>query len=69
MTQRVWTAADGTVDEARRGDVLGVRGAQSPLGTTGRPEDIAYAMLYLATDASAFVTGQVLRPNGGVHMA
>jgi hypothetical protein len=29
---------------------------------------MAYAMLYLATDASEFMTGQVLRPNGGVHM-
>ncbi len=35
---------------------------------TGRVEDIAWAMLYLASDISRFVTGQVLRPNGGVHM-
>ena len=26
------------------------------------------AMLYLAADASKFMTGEVLRPNGGVHM-
>jgi hypothetical protein len=26
-------------------------------------------MLYLAADASKFMTGQVVRPNGGVHMA
>jgi len=26
-------------------------------------------MLYLASDASKFVTGQILRPNGGVYMA
>jgi hypothetical protein len=26
-------------------------------------------MLYLAADASGFMTGQVLRPNGGVYMA
>ena len=47
---------------------LGLRGAQSPLGITGEPEDIAYAMLYLAVDAAKFVTGQVVRPNGGVVM-
>jgi 3-oxoacyl-[acyl-carrier protein] reductase len=69
MSQRNWTDADGAVDEARRQDVLGQRGAQSPLGVTGEPADIAYAMLYLASDASKFMTGQVLRPNGGVYMA
>ncbi len=69
MTQRNWTRPDGSVDEAQRAELLRQRGAQSPLGTTGVPEDIAYAMLYLAADASRFMTGQVLRPNGGVYMA
>jgi 3-oxoacyl-[acyl-carrier protein] reductase len=69
MTQRNWTNADGTVDQARRAELLRQRGAQSPLGITGQPLDIAYAMLYLAADASHFMTGQVLRPNGGVYMA
>lgn len=68
MTQRSWTAADGSVDEAKRSELLGVRGAQSPLGVTGEPDDIAYAMLYLAVDAARFVTGQTIRPNGGVVM-
>ncbi len=68
MTQRNWTAEDGTVDEERRAAVVGARQAQSPLGRTGVPSDIAYALLYLAVDASSFVTGQVLRPNGGVYM-
>ena len=39
-----------------------------PLRTVGEPEDIAAAVLYLASDASRFMTGQVLRPNGGVAM-
>jgi 3-oxoacyl-[acyl-carrier protein] reductase len=69
MTKRNWTNADGSVDEDKRAQLLGARGAQSPLGITGEPTDIAYAMLYLAVDASRFMTGQVLRPNGGVHMA
>lgn len=69
MTQQNWTAADGSVDEDARTKMLGVRGAQSPLGITGEPTDISYAMLYLAVDASRFMTGEVLRPNGGVHMA
>ncbi|MEW2569857.1 SDR family NAD(P)-dependent oxidoreductase [Streptomyces sp. NPDC047070] len=40
----------------------------SPLGRVGEPEDIAHAVLHLASDASAFTTGQILRPNGGVAM-
>ncbi|PSM37162.1 3-oxoacyl-ACP reductase [Streptomyces dioscori] len=40
----------------------------SPLGRVGDPEDIAHAVLHLASDASAFTTGQILRPNGGVAM-
>ncbi|MFF4833274.1 SDR family NAD(P)-dependent oxidoreductase [Streptomyces sp. NPDC001315] len=40
----------------------------SPLGRVGAPEDVAHAVLYLASDASSFTTGQILRPNGGVAM-
>lgn len=69
MVQRNWTGADGTVDEEARAALLEVRAAQSPLHVTGTPEDQTWAMLYLASDASRFVTGQVLRPNGGVVMA
>jgi 3-oxoacyl-[acyl-carrier protein] reductase len=42
---------------------------QTPLGRMGSPDDIAFAALYLASDESAFVTGQVLSPNGGWHMS
>jgi 3-oxoacyl-[acyl-carrier protein] reductase len=40
----------------------------TPLRRVGEPDDIAYAVLYLAADASRFMTGQILRPNGGVAM-
>ena len=39
--------------------------AQRPLQRIGRPEDIAQAALYLASDASAFVTGTALVVDGG----
>jgi 3-oxoacyl-[acyl-carrier protein] reductase len=40
----------------------------SPLRRVGEPEDIAHTVLHLASDASSFTTGQILRPNGGVVM-
>lgn len=36
-----------------------------PLGRLGDPEEIAYAMLYLASDQAAFVTGQTIVVDGG----
>ena len=69
MTEVHWKNPDGTVDESRRDQVFAARSAQAPLGIVGDPADMAWAMLYLAADASRFVTGQILRPNGGVAMA
>ncbi|WP_328886708.1 SDR family NAD(P)-dependent oxidoreductase [Streptomyces sp. NBC_00316] len=40
----------------------------SPLGRVGEAEDVAHTVLHLASDASGFMTGQILRPNGGVAM-
>jgi NAD(P)-dependent dehydrogenase (short-subunit alcohol dehydrogenase family) len=39
---------------------------QVPLGTIGEPDDIAYAVLYLASDESKFVTGAELKVDGGI---
>ena len=69
MVQGRWTNADGSVNEAERESYTTTRAAQSPLGTIATAEDQSWAMLYLASDASRFVTGQVIRPNGGVVMA
>ncbi len=40
--------------------------SRTPLGRIGRPEEIAAAMVYLASDASSFVTGETLAVNGGI---
>lgn len=68
MVAGYYQNADGSVDEAKRTEIFEQRAAQAPLRITGAPEDIAWCMLYLASDASRFMTGQVLRPNGGVVM-
>ncbi|MCA7118102.1 MAG: 3-oxoacyl-[acyl-carrier-protein] reductase [Acidibrevibacterium sp.] len=39
-----------------------------PLGRLGRPDDIAGAVVYLASDAAAWVTGATLHVNGGMAM-
>ena len=38
---------------------------QTPMGKAAQPEDIVGAALYLASDASRFVTGHILRVDGG----
>ncbi|GAA0585946.1 3-oxoacyl-[acyl-carrier-protein] reductase [Caenispirillum bisanense] len=39
-----------------------------PLGRMGTPEDIAAAVIYLASDEASYVTGQTLHVNGGMAM-
>lgn len=42
---------------------------QIPLGRLGRAVEIAAAAVFLASDAAAYMTGQTLNINGGLHMA
>lgn len=39
-----------------------------PLGMFGAPEDVAQAVLFLASPAAGYITGQVLHVNGGMYM-
>lgn len=41
---------------------------QIPMGKLGTPEDVADAVLFLASDASSYITGQVININGGMYM-
>ena len=68
MTERHYTRSDGTIDEGGRAARLAALRAVSPLDAVGLPEDIAYAVRYLLSDAARFVTGQVFRVNGGAMM-
>jgi 3-oxoacyl-(acyl-carrier-protein) reductase len=42
--------------------------AQTPLGRLGKPEEIADAVVFLASPKAAFITGQTLGVNGGMYM-
>jgi 3-oxoacyl-[acyl-carrier protein] reductase len=50
-------------DAARQGII-----AQTPLGRIGRPEEVAAAVVFLASDEASYITGQVVRVNGGMHV-
>jgi NAD(P)-dependent dehydrogenase (short-subunit alcohol dehydrogenase family) len=73
---RVNAVCPGTVDTpwVRRlveeaGESLDALRARQPLGRLGRPEEIAEAVLYLASDAAGFVTGSVFVIDGGLTAA
>jgi 3-oxoacyl-[acyl-carrier protein] reductase len=63
-----YTDAEGRVDEERHNQYLARMRKMVPLGIMGEPDDMAYATLYLASDAARFMTGQTLHPNGGIAM-
>ncbi len=43
-------------------------GAMAPLKRVGEAQDVADSILFLVSEAASFMTGQILRPNGGVAM-
>lgn len=43
--------------------------SNTPLRRFGEPDDIAWAVVYLASDEAKFMTGQVISPNGGWYMS
>ena len=54
---------DGMTDKARESMT-----EQIPLGRLGEADDVANAVIFLASEQSSYVTGQVLGVNGGMYM-
>jgi NAD(P)-dependent dehydrogenase (short-subunit alcohol dehydrogenase family) len=58
----------GQMPEDRQDEIFAMLGRKTPLQRIGTPEDIAGAALFLASDLSAYVTGQVLYVAGGLPL-
>jgi 3-oxoacyl-[acyl-carrier protein] reductase len=54
--------------EATTGVNLDVVIPQTPLGRLGQPQDVADLVSFLVSDRAGFITGQVIRVNGGYYM-
>ena len=67
---RVNCVAPGVVDTEMNAHLspedLAALGEEAPLGRIGTPEEIAQAICFLASDRASFITGQVLRVDGGM---
>jgi 3-oxoacyl-[acyl-carrier protein] reductase len=59
-----WTVTDMTTESLAGTEAAKILEA-IPLGRAARPEEIAGAVLYLASDLASFVTGEILNVNGG----
>ena len=68
FSTRNFTNPDGSVDEARKRQWVEQVASRSPLNMVGDPVDQGLLVLYLVSDASRFVTGQLVRANGGWSM-
>ena len=52
------------LNETQRGELL----RQIPLGRLGQPEDVATAVLFLASPEAGYITGSTIQVNGGMYM-
>jgi 3-oxoacyl-[acyl-carrier protein] reductase len=70
---RVNAVSPGIIDTPMASDLIKTRGAdsiaQTPLKRLGTPAEIASVIGFLCSDAAAFITGEVIHVNGGLHIA
>ena len=59
---------DGNVDPERLEKYRARFGAMAPLKRVGSAQDVADSILFLVSERASFMTGQILRPNGGTAM-
>ena len=58
------TDMTAALTEEQKAAIMG----QVPAGKLGDPQDIANAVLFLASDRSSYITGETISVNGGMYM-
>lgn len=58
------TDMTGSLSETQRGEIAG----NVPLTRLGKPEDVANAALFLASDLSGYITGEIIKVDGGMYV-
>ena len=66
------TVAAGLIESEMAADRHAVGGGQTgrrrhPLGRLGTPDEVAQAVVFLASDASSYITAQTINVNGGLY--
>ncbi len=68
MTDEQFTDPAGQVDESAAIAMTDMQAQFTPLRRVAEPSDAADTIVYLASDSARFITGQTLRPHGGITM-
>ena len=69
FTKRRLKNPDGTINQQSYDGFVASMESMSPIGRVGEAVDQAWLVLYLASQASRFCTGQIWRSNGGATTA
>lgn len=68
MTEELFTDADGHFDQEATEAMIAMQAQSTPMRRVAEPNDAADTIVYLASDTARFITGQTLRPHGGITM-
>ena len=63
-----WDPVLAMIPEAERGTMLDSMGQFTPIGRVGVPEDIGYTVMFLCSEMSSYITGQMLNVGGGIPL-
>jgi 3-oxoacyl-[acyl-carrier protein] reductase len=68
MTAQAYTEPDGVLSEEHKANFHRAAAETIPMRRVGQPEEVAQAIVFLASPAASYFTGSILRPNGGATM-
>jgi 3-oxoacyl-[acyl-carrier protein] reductase len=64
-----WDPVLSAIPSEERGPMMDEMGKFTPIGRVGLPEDIGYANLFLCSEMSSFITGQMFNIGGGIPLS